>query len=114
MRANRFFFHNTLQLFIIIVYKQVDLGRATQHTVYEGESVGQLLGLRLLYDSGINLNRREISLGVDSQAVIKGHNNRIRSSASYITEEIYRLVNTLTSTYPRANFTVRWTPGHVG
>src|SRR5271168_5462576 len=41
------------------------LGSSSQHTVYKGECVGQLLGLRLLLDSGINLNRCEISIGVD-------------------------------------------------
>ena len=90
------------------------LGSLKQHTVYEGECVGQLLGLRLLLNSGINLDRCKISLGVDSQAAIKRHSNPIRASASYIIEEIHQIVHTLVSKYPRADFTIRWTPGHVG
>jgi len=90
------------------------LGSSSQHTVYEGECVGQLLGLRLLLDSGINLNRCEISIGVDNQAAIKRHNNRMRSSGSYIMDEIYKSVGSLLVSYPRARFTVRWTPGHAG
>jgi ribonuclease HI len=90
------------------------LGSLKQHTVYEGECAGQLLGLRLLLVSGVNLDGRKISIGVDSQAVIKRHRNRGKASASYIIEEIYKIVNTLVSMYPRADFTVRWTPGHVG
>src|SRR5271163_3977309 len=39
---------------------RLHLGSLKQHTVYEGECVGQLLGLQLLLDSGINLNHREI------------------------------------------------------
>ena len=93
---------------------RLHLGSLKQHTVYEGECVGQLLGLRLLLVSGINLNRCKVSLGVDSQAVIRRHNNPTRASASYIIEEIYKIVNTLISNYPRADFIVRWTPGHVG
>jgi len=90
------------------------LGNAKQHTVYEGECVGQLLGLRLLLNSGININRCVVSIGVDNQAAIKRRGNRSRSSASYIIEEIHKLVNLLTISYPRANFIVRWTPGHSG
>ena len=90
------------------------LGRANQHTVYEGECVGQLLGIRLLYESGINLNRREISIGIDNQALIKRHANHARGPASYVTEEVYKLVSSLAARYPRATFTVRWTPGHSG
>src|SRR5271155_3419445 len=90
------------------------LGSLKQHTVYEGECVGQLLGLQLLLDSGINHNRSKISIGIDSQAAIKRHINHARASASYIIEEIYKLVNTLVLLYPRADFTIRWTPGHIG
>jgi ribonuclease HI len=90
------------------------LGSTTQHTVYEGECVGQLLGLRLLRDSGINLNRSAISIGVDNQAAIKRHVNRARGPASYITEEVHKLTSLLVSRYPGATFTVRWTPGHSG
>src|SRR5271168_3360260 len=90
------------------------LGRSTQHTVYEGECVGQLLGLWLLRSSGINLNRSEVSIGVDNQAAIMRHTNRERSSASYIMDEIYKLASSLVVAYPSVALTVRWTPGHSG
>jgi ribonuclease HI len=90
------------------------LGSIKQHTVYEGECVGQLLGLRLLFNSGINLNRSVVSLGVDNQAAIKRHDNRFRGSASYIVDEIHGLVSSLKTTYPTVRFVLRWTPGHSG
>ena len=90
------------------------LGSLTKHTVFEGECIGQLLGLRLLQSSSINLNGREISLGVDNQAAIARLNMRVSNSATYITDEIYKVVYELTTKFPRAKFEVRWTPGHVG
>ena len=90
------------------------LGSLTKHTVFEGECVGQLLGLKLLQSSGIDLNGREISLGVDNQAAIARLNMRVSNSATYITDEIYKTVYKLTTKFPQAKFEVRWTPGHVG
>src|SRR5271168_4739184 len=90
------------------------LGSIKQHTVYEGECVGQLLGLKLLSNSGINLNRSAVSIGVDNQAAIKRHENRSRSSASYTVEEIHELVSSLKTTYPIVSFVLRWTQGHSG
>ena len=51
---------------------------------------------------------------MDSQAAITRLVQRVNSTASYITEEIYQLVYELTAKFPRANFVVRWMPGHVG
>jgi ribonuclease HI len=90
------------------------LGSDDKHTVFEGECIGQLLGVRLLQSSGINLNGREVSLGIDSQSAIIRHNARSNSPASYIIDEIHKIVYGLTKAYPRLKLTLRWTPGHVG
>ena len=90
------------------------LGSSDTHTVFEGECIGQLLGLRLLQSSGIDLNWREVSVGIDSQAAIARHRARSNSSASYIIEEIHKIVFDLTTSFPHLKLTFRWTPGHVG
>ena len=90
------------------------LGSSRKHTVFEGECIGLLLGLDLLRSSGFNLNGRDISLSIDSQAVIKRLRMRTHSVASYIVDEVHNLLYDLTSRFPRARLTVRWTPGHVG
>lgn len=90
------------------------LGSIKEHMVFEGECIGQLLGLKLLQSSKINLNGRDVSLGIDSQAAITRHNKRTNSSASYIIDEIHKLAGDLITAFPRIRFAVRWTPGHVG
>ena len=90
------------------------LGSSDEHTVFEGECIGQLLGLRLLQTSGLNLNGREVSLGIDSQAAIIRHNARSNAPAAYVINEIHKIVYDLTKAFPHLKITLRWTPGHVG
>ena len=90
------------------------LGSSRSHTVFKGEGVGQLLGLKLLQNSNINLNGMDITVGVDSHAAIKRHNVRAKSAAGYIFDEIHTLADELTTTFPNIKLSVRWTLGHVG
>jgi len=49
------------------------LGLDTEHTVYEGKCIGQLLGLHLLNQLRPNLNISTVSIAVDNQASILAH-----------------------------------------
>ena len=90
------------------------LGSRRKHTVFEGEAIGQLLGLKLLRNTNLNLNGVDVTLGVDSHAAIKRHKVRFKASADYIFKEIQRMASDLKARYPRMRLGVRWTPGHVG
>ena len=89
------------------------VGSSNEHTVFEGESIGQLLGLKLLQNTYRNLNGVEVSLCVDSQAAIKRHNSWAKSPADYIFEEIHKLAREIMSAYPNVKLKIRWTPGHM-
>ena len=60
------------------------LGPDTEHTVYEGECFGQLLGLHLLNQLRSNLNISTVSLAVDNQASILAHKTRKPGPGSHI------------------------------
>ena len=89
------------------------VGSSDQHTVFEGEGIGQLLGLKLLRDTNRNLNGVEVSMYVDSHAAIKRHNSWTISSADYIFKEIHKLASEIQTTYPNVKLKIRWTPGHL-
>ena len=64
------------------------LGTAQEHTIYEAEGVGLLLGLHLLH----GLTRQpthSIVLDTDSQAVIKALNNQYFHSGHYLLDAIH-------------------------
>jgi ribonuclease HI len=90
------------------------LGSNTEHTVFEGEMVGQLLGLKLLQNTNTNLNGCRVSIHVDSLAAIKRHNSRDKAPADYIFNEIHSLARKIYATSPNIQLEIRWTPGHMG
>src|SRR6202522_577188 len=89
------------------------VGSSNEHTVFEGESIGQVLGLKQFQNTYRNLNGVEVSLCVDSQAAIKRHNSWAKSPADYIFEEIHKLAREIMSAYPNVKLKIRWTPGHM-
>jgi hypothetical protein len=69
---------------------------------------------KLLQNTIRNLNRFEVSICVDSQAAIKHHNTRIKTSAEYIFSGIHKLASEIKTVFPNVKLKVRWTPGHAG
>jgi ribonuclease HI len=90
------------------------VGQSNKHTVFEGEGIGQLLGLKLLQNTGRNLNGVEVSMCVDSHAAIMRHNARTKTAAEYIFKEIHATANEIKNKFPNVKLKVRWTPGHAG
>jgi len=93
------------------------LGPAKQHTVYEGENVGQILAYQLLKEwanKKARVGRQTISIAVDNQASIRAHAKRTAQPGSYLTDEIHKMHRDLTDRFPNMNITVRWIPGHEG
>jgi ribonuclease HI len=88
------------------------LGPDTEHTVYEGECVGQLLGLYLVNQLRPNQNINSISIAVDNQASILAHRARKCGPGSNIIDHIYQTLLTTKRAHANARTQIRWIPGH--
>ncbi|EIW77386.1 hypothetical protein CONPUDRAFT_62761, partial [Coniophora puteana RWD-64-598 SS2] len=87
------------------------MGSPEDHTVYEAELVGILLGATLLH---AELTRRSgtASLGVDNQAAIRALTNRDTHPGQYLVDAAVSAITAVpTIDHP---ICIRWTPGHVG
>ncbi|PPQ86788.1 hypothetical protein CVT26_004037, partial [Gymnopilus dilepis] len=93
------------------------LGTSKEHTVFEGECVGQLLGLRLLQEQ---TKRRlynsitTVSIAVDNQSSLRRHARRDPQPGAYIIEEIHSTYKKLKQQHPNFRIKFRWVPGHEG
>jgi ribonuclease HI len=86
------------------------LGTQAQHTVYEGEAVGALLGVKLISrEWGV----QSITLCIDNQAVIKATQLTKPSAGHYILDTLHRNIEML-KIHPGIQIWIRWTPGHKG
>ena len=65
------------------------LGTTKEHTVYEAEGVGLIMGLHLLNGLSRQLTHPTI-LGTDSQAVIKALQNQLSHSGQYLLDAIHK------------------------
>jgi len=90
------------------------LGPETKHTVFEGECIGQILALRLLQQSGINLNGTAVMIATDNQATILAHRGRKQQPGSYLINEADRMLRCIKKKWPTVDITLRWVPGHEG
>ncbi len=93
------------------------LGTTEQHTVYEGESVGQVLAYQLLKEwaaKKARIGRQTVSIAVDNQASIQAHSRRTAQPGSYLTDEIRKMHSNLVDRFPNMDITIRWIPGHEG
>lgn len=90
------------------------LGPASEHTVYEAELVGLLLGMQL-----IRTERRSnttCAIGADNQAAIQALQTEQTNPGQHIAAEILKLAKQTTKERKSNNFgiMVRWTAGHCG
>jgi len=88
------------------------LGPDTEHTVYEGECVGQLLGLHLLNQLRPHLNISTVSIAVDNQASILAHKSRKPGPGSHIVNHTHLTLTTTKRIHKNARIRVLWIPGH--
>ena len=68
---------------------RVYLGTSQEHTVYEAEGVGLVLGMHLLIGLSRQLSRTTI-LGTDNQAIIKALGNQLPHAGQYILDAIHK------------------------
>jgi ribonuclease HI len=111
------------------------LGSSLEHTVYEAEGVGLVMGLHLLNGLSRQLTQTTV-LGTDSQAVIKALGNQRSHAGQYILDAIHKSAEQLHAKQDRiinredrtraleagddwvgrkrdvVNLQVHWVPGH--
>ena len=86
------------------------LGTSKQHTIFDAELVGAILGIHMATQTRPNSS---ITLGIDNQATIITTKDRNPASGQYL---VTHLQNSLSgsSQYTRSDITIHWTPGHKG
>jgi ribonuclease HI len=86
------------------------LGTLTEHTVYEAEAVGVLLGQHLLKEER---SLRRVSINIDNQAVIKATDKHDPRPGHHLIDKILNTADELKRTKGTGfAATLRWIPGH--
>ncbi|RDB28923.1 putative RNA-directed DNA polymerase from transposon X-element [Hypsizygus marmoreus] len=87
------------------------LGSAKRHTVYEGECVGAIMGLKLILQER---NVRTASICIDSQAAITATTLIKPAAGHYLLDAFHYVLDREVGTHEDFLLTIRWTPGHQG
>jgi len=87
------------------------LGTAEEHTVYEGECVGILLGLELIKRQR---NMRKVTMYIDSQAAIQATMSNKPAPGHYLLDEVHKQYGALQKIHGNMEMVIWWSPGHVG
>ena len=90
------------------------LGRASRHTVYESECIGQILALKMLQKLGQDFDGKDIIVTTDNQASLHAYSARKPTPGGYLIEDTRTLFNTITKKWPRVRLKLQWVPGHEG
>jgi ribonuclease HI len=91
--------------------KRYHLGTIEEHTVYEGECVGVLLGLELMKQQR---NIRNVTMYIDSQAVIQAATSNKPAPGHYLLDEAHKQYRIVRKMRGNMDMIVRWSPGHSG
>ena len=89
------------------------LGPSSDHTVFEAELVGILMGLHLVGKAGgKNIT---FAIGVDNQAAIKSLSSKFNKPGHYLAAEAHQTAAKLCKTKGKKySLSIRWTAGHTG
>ena len=86
------------------------LGPAEEHTVYEAETVGAILGTELVRKS--RKVGRTASVALDGKSAIEGSLVRESRPGHYLTDLLHSSIATTKKRHTTAALTLRWVPGH--
>ena len=89
------------------------LGPISEHTVYEAELIGIIMGLHLIEtEPKTNIT---YAIGIDNQAAIKALSSKFSKPGQYLAAEAFKLAAKLRkSKGKKYSLTLRWTAGHTG
>lgn len=90
---------------------RMHLGPDTEHTVYEGECVGQMLAVKLVRRE---TDVRMVVFAVDSQATIRALDSINAKPGHYLFDQVHRDVEELKEVHENVELHVAWIPGHEG
>ena len=92
---------------------KLHLGTTGQHTVYEAELVGMILGLHLIKTE--RRNTTKCVLNVDNQAALKSIKTKMNKSGQHLAAIVHQMAAKLHESRGKNKFrlTFRWTAGHV-
>ena len=89
------------------------LGSVDEHTVFEAELAGILMGLHLI-ETNLRGNI-SFAIGVDNQAAIKALTSKFNKPGQYLAAEAFKAATRLRKTRGKKySLTFRWTAGHLG
>ena len=90
------------------------LGTTEQHTVYEAELVGMILGLHLIKTEA--RSKTKCALSVDNQAALVAIKTEMNKSGQHLAANLLQIAKQLLDSRDNRKFrlTFRWSAGHVG
>jgi len=90
------------------------LGPASEHTVFEGEIVGVLLGLKLAARSRLARNTTsDISISLDNTAVLAALNDQNAKPSQYLLDWVHDMLESMDDDISE-RIVLGWIPGHPG
>ncbi|KAE9406906.1 hypothetical protein BT96DRAFT_755216, partial [Gymnopus androsaceus JB14] len=90
---------------------RMQIGKETEHEVFEGESVGPTLGLELLKKER---SVSTVSLWIDNTAAISATGSTVSGPAHYLMDHFHSLLVQVKQRHPDLELKVGWVPGHEG
>jgi ribonuclease HI len=93
---------------------KLHLGSTEQHTVYEAELIGMIMGLHLIKTEP--RSKVKCSLSVDNQAALVAIKSEMNKLGQHLTADILQIAKQLIEQKGNSRFslTFRWSVGHIG
>lgn len=93
---------------------RLHMGKASDHTIYEAELVGLLLGIQLLKTE--TKGKTKCTIRADNQAAIKALQSKLTNPGQHLTAEFLKMADQVATSKRKSMYsiTVWWTAGHCG
>jgi ribonuclease HI/exonuclease III len=89
------------------------LGKASEHTVFEAELTGLILGLQMVKE--YRKGNFTFAIGADNQAALRALSSKLNKPGHYLAAEVISMAAKLEKTKGKKySLTFRWTAGHSG
>jgi ribonuclease HI len=89
------------------------MGTTSEHTVFEAELVGLILGLQLVKEH--NTGNTSFAIGADNQAALRALNSKLNKLGHHIAAELISMAARVKKTKGKKySLMFRWTAGHIG